>query len=64
MERFKSVQDDVGNLLTHNYRKTQPLNSRPLVYIKGFSENGTMAEQFSLTLTIVFAIISIVLLKY
>jgi len=35
VERFKSVQDDTGEELKHNYRHIQPLNSRALVYVQG-----------------------------
>ncbi|CRK88908.1 CLUMA_CG002626, isoform A [Clunio marinus] len=38
VERFKAVQDDEGQKLTHNYRHIQPLNSRALVYIQGSTE--------------------------
>lgn len=34
IERFKQVKDPDGNLLTHNFRQLQRLNSRPLVYVR------------------------------
>lgn len=34
IERFKQVKDPDGNLLTHNFRHLQRLNSRPLVYVR------------------------------
>jgi carbonic anhydrase len=42
-ERFKTVFDDEGQQLTHNYRHIQPLNSRALVYVRSTTDNsGTM----------------------
>lgn len=34
IERFKQVKDSTGELLTHNFRPLQRLNSRPLVYVR------------------------------
>uniref|UniRef100_A0A1L8DFC8 Carbonic anhydrase n=1 Tax=Nyssomyia neivai TaxID=330878 RepID=A0A1L8DFC8_9DIPT len=33
LERFKTIKTNNGTLLTHNFRTTQPLNARPLVYV-------------------------------
>lgn len=51
LQRFKTVYDDEGHVLTHNYRHIQPLNSRALVYVKTTDdESGALNVQLSLPL--------------
>lgn len=57
LERFKTVFDDEGHLLTHNYRHIQPLNSRALIYVKSTDDNsGALNVQVSLPLVLLSAI--------
>jgi hypothetical protein len=65
VERFKSVQDDEGKKLTHNYRHIQPLNSRALIYVKGFNGgNGASIGSVSITMLIVSSIATLIGFKY
>lgn len=51
LQRFKTVFDDEGHALTHNYRHIQPLNSRALVYVKTTDiESGALNVHGSLSL--------------
>lgn len=47
LERFKSVHDDSGHELTHNFRSTKPLNSRSLILVEGNEgyENFAMSSK-------------------
>ncbi|CAO1439519.1 unnamed protein product [Diamesa hyperborea] len=65
VERFKSVQADDGQKLTHNYRSIQPLNNRALVYVKGFVDSGvTSISNISVLLMIFSAVASFAVNKY
>jgi hypothetical protein len=50
--------------LTHNYRHIQPLNSRALIYVKGYSGNGASIGSISVTMMIVSSIVTLVGFKY
>lgn len=65
VERFKSVQADDGQKLTHNYRSIQPLNNRALVYVKGFVDSGvTSISNMSVLLMIISAVTSFAVNKF
>lgn len=64
IERFKQVKDATGELLTHNYRQLQRLNSRPLVYVRTVRDidnfiNATPSLTVCSGLTIMVAIATI-----
>lgn len=57
LEMFKTVIDDEGHELTHNYRHIQPLNSRALIYVKSTEDNsGALNVQLSLPLFLLSAV--------
>lgn len=64
LERFKTVADEEGHALTHNYRHIQPLNSRALIYVKSVEEleSGAFKTFISLPLMIISAFV--VSIKY
>lgn len=54
LERFKSVHDQSGHELTHNYRHIQPLNSRSLIYVPGYNDvhggsRAAFADNFAIS---------------
>lgn len=62
LERFKSVHDDSGHELKHNYRHIQPLNSRSLIYVPGhgYTENFAVSTKLiSIPLIIVTSLIAL-----
>lgn len=62
IERFQQVKDPDGNLLTHNFRQLQRLNSRPLVYVR--DDNAFYIHSAATIQTISLAmIISIILIQ-
>lgn len=61
------MQADDGHKLTHNYRHIQPLNSRALVFVEGYVENGSPVKHISasmLALSVLFAVVVKVLPSY
>jgi carbonic anhydrase len=66
LERFKSVHDDSGHELTHNYRHIQPLNSRALIYVQGegFDGSAASAKFISLPLILMTMIFGIIRMKF
>ncbi|KAG5669948.1 hypothetical protein PVAND_000237 [Polypedilum vanderplanki] len=65
LERFKSVHDDSGHELTHNYRHIQPLNSRALIYVEGeYNPNSANSfKSFSASILIISVIFAFIGMK-
>lgn len=51
------MQADDGHKLTHNYRHIQPLNSRALVFVEGYVENGSPIKHISASMLLLSVVL-------